>query len=49
MPQRDRRRGAGREDGQVDLVVTEGDRNYIYKVCLDPKTNKLVYIKEEVA
>lgn len=31
------------------IVVTEGDRNYIYKVCLDPKTNKLVYIKEEVA
>ena len=31
------------------IIVSEGSRNYIYKVCLDPKTNKLVYIKEEVA
>lgn len=29
------------------ITVTEGGRSYIYKVCVDPNTNELVYIKEE--
>lgn len=36
------------EVSKESITVTEGGRNYIYKVCVDPNTNELVYIKEEV-
>lgn len=37
------------EVSKESITVTEGGRNYIYKVCVDPNTNELVYIKEEVS
>lgn len=37
------------EVSKESITVTESGKNYIYKVCVDPHTNELVYIKEEVA
>ena len=31
------------------IQITEGNDNYIYKVCVDPNNNRLVYIKEKVS
>lgn len=37
------------EVSKESITFTEGDKSYIKKVCVDPNTNELVYIKEEVA
>lgn len=37
------------EVSKESITTTEGSKSYIYKVCVDPKTNELVYIKEEVS
>lgn len=37
------------EVSKESITKTEGDKSYIYKVCVDPNTNELVYIKEEVS
>ena len=37
------------EKTKESIQVTEGGVNYIYKVCIDPSDNRLVYIKERVS